>query len=137
MIRAQENFDDTIKRAFELPIFFMLGVYMPVDAWAAAPWQFAGFALMVICLRRPPAFMLLARFTGLVRDHVQAGYIAWFGPIGIAALYYAAHVEERLGDPFYLHVTSLVIAVSALLHGITAEPVARHMREYEEQRTEG
>jgi NhaP-type Na+/H+ or K+/H+ antiporter len=47
-------------------------------------------------------------------------FLGWFGPIGVAALYYALHLKEQTGDEVIWHATSLVIVASVLIHGVTS-----------------
>jgi NhaP-type Na+/H+ or K+/H+ antiporter len=49
----------------------------------------------------------------------------WFGPIGIAALFYATHAERSTDQPIVWTVASLVIFASIVVHGITATPLCR------------
>jgi NhaP-type Na+/H+ or K+/H+ antiporter len=74
-------------------------------------------------LRRLPAVLLLYRGIGqlpLLRDALFTG---WFGPIGVAALFYATlslH-ETQLGIVWA--VASLVIFSSLIVHGLSATPL--------------
>jgi NhaP-type Na+/H+ or K+/H+ antiporter len=47
-------------------------------------------------------------------------FLGWFGPVGVAALYYALHLKAETGEAVIWHATSLVIVVSVLLHGVTS-----------------
>ena len=82
-------------------------------------------ALLVLLLRRLPAVMLLApawRHSLNTRDSV---YLGWFGPLGIAAIYYSALAHSHLHDAFYWHAASALIFASIMIHGVTAAPLSR------------
>lgn len=49
-------------------------------------------------------------------------FVGWFGPIGIAAVFYALLAVERTGMELVWVVGSLVVAGSILAHGATAVP---------------
>jgi sodium/hydrogen antiporter len=88
---------------------------------------------LVIAARRLPAWLALAAVTpGLrAREMIFAG---WFGPVGIAALYYALLAEKLTGLEMLWPVTSLMICVSVIPHGITATPFSRLLGRRERQR---
>ena len=48
--------------------------------------------------------------------------MGWFGPIGIAALYYAIDAKEKTGKEDVWVLTSLVVFASTLIHGLTSSP---------------
>ncbi|HVL34773.1 MAG TPA: cation:proton antiporter [Burkholderiales bacterium] len=121
----EERVQEAINRFFTLPIFVLLGLVLPWAQWQALGWPALAFAVAVLLLRRLPAVLLVARFTpDLVhrRDRLFAG---WFGPLGIAALFYAVLAVERTGQEIVWTVASLAIAASVLAHGITAAPFTR------------
>ncbi len=51
--------------------------------------------------------------------------MGWFGPIGVAALFYAALSLREIGAQEAWVVGSLVICASILVHGVTAAPLTR------------
>ncbi|ETX29015.1 cation:proton antiporter [Roseivivax isoporae] len=122
-----EDVQEAISRLFNLPIFVLFGAVLPWSDWAALGWAGAGLALAVLLLRRPLALAATAPFAGAMVERRDAVFMGWFGPLGVAAIFYALHAEHRLGDPQAWHVTSLAVALSIALHGITA---AWGMRRY-------
>jgi len=52
----------------------------------------------------------------------DAVFFGWFGPVGVAAIYYALHAQEMLHDPRAWTITSAAVTASVLLHGVTASP---------------
>ncbi len=74
-------------------------------------------------LRRLPWLLALTPLiprAGGVRDGL---FLGWFGPIGIAALFYATLAEHQAGMHEAWVVGSLVISVSVLVHGMSAAPL--------------
>lgn len=93
---------------------------LPWREWIALGWPVLGFSLAVLLLRRP--LVLIATGLGLGAGLLRrdALFLAWFAPVGVAAMYYAILAEERTGDPLFWHATNLVIAISVLAHGVTS-----------------
>lgn len=82
------------------------------------------FALIVLFVARPVAMTLVlsrANISGVAR-----GFIAWFGPRGLNSLLLALIVIQyglAQGEQV-LAITGLVVAVSVILHGSSATPLA-------------
>jgi NhaP-type Na+/H+ or K+/H+ antiporter len=88
-------------------------------------WPLVALALLVLLLRRPPVVMLLSltwRSSLNLRDSV---YLGWFGPLGIAAIYYGTLAHSHLHDPLYWQAASAVIFASIMVHGVSAAPLSR------------
>jgi hypothetical protein len=79
----------------------------------------------VLLLRRLPAMLLICPMIPILRRRADTLFIGWFGPVGVATIYYASHVEQRLGAPFIWDVASLVICASVLVHGLTSTHLTR------------
>ena len=105
---------------FTLPIFVLTGALLPWSAWLDPGWMLLAFALAVLALRQPLAILLLIPFLKIKQR--DAMFFGWFGPVGVAAIYYALHAEETLHDPRIWAIASAVVVVSVLLHGVTASP---------------
>jgi NhaP-type Na+/H+ or K+/H+ antiporter len=115
-----ENVQEAVSKLFTLPVFVLTGTLLPWGAWLDGGWTLLLFAIAVLGLRRPLAILLLVPFLKVKRR--DAVFFGWFGPVGVAAIYYALHAEESLHDPRIWTMTSAVVAVSVLLHGVTASP---------------
>jgi sodium/hydrogen antiporter len=113
-----ENVQEAIAKLFTLPVFVLTGAMLPWGEWAKAGWPLVGFALAVLLLRRPLTLLLLAPFMRIKRR--DAVFFGWFGPIGVAAIYYALHAREELHEPQLWVFASAVVALSVLLHGVSA-----------------
>lgn len=112
---------EAINTVFILPVFTLFGLVLPWSEWAELGWLGVAFAAAVLLLRRLPLLMLFRRPLGL--GPPEAAFTGWFGPIGVAALFYLAHAAERGASGATLWAAgSLVIAASTLVHGVTATP---------------
>jgi sodium/hydrogen antiporter len=61
-------------------------------------------------------------------------FAGWFGPVGIAALYYALHAEKETGNSLVWPLTALIICASVFTHGINAAPFSRILKKGERRR---
>ncbi|CAN5733869.1 hypothetical protein BH18ACT11_BH18ACT11_11740 [soil metagenome] len=99
---------------------------LPWGAWLELGW--AGLLLVgaVLLLRRLPAVLALRRLLGPLRPKGKdVLFLGWFGPVGAAALYYAAFSLRETGIEAAWTVRSLVICASVLVHGVTATPLTK------------
>ncbi|WP_150254187.1 cation:proton antiporter domain-containing protein [Nocardiopsis deserti] len=120
----QQNIDEAVNRYLALPVFVLLGAVLPWREWVGFGPAALAFVLAVLLLRRPPVLMVLTRPLGLrPRDAAFAG---WFGPMGVSALFYAAHsVHEGVHDPRLFAAVALAVTASVVAHGVTASPLRR------------
>lgn len=130
-----ERMDEAVNRFFVLPIFVLLGMALPWGQWLELGWKGLVLVGAVLLLRRLPA--VLAVGSVLRRSHGvrDALFLGWFGPVGVAALYYATLSVREAGAHEAWVVGSLIICASVLVHGVTAAPLtnlyARRSREAE------
>ncbi len=123
---SQEEIQEAISRFFDLPIFVLLGMALPWEGWLKLGWSGLLFVAAVILLRRLPAMLALRPFLGPLRDNTKnVLFLGWFGPVGAAALYYAAFSLRETGIEEVWVVGSLVICASVLVHGVTATPLTK------------
>ncbi|MCA9629863.1 MAG: cation:proton antiporter [Myxococcales bacterium] len=120
-----ENVPATAERFLLFPVFVFFGAALPWRAWAESGWTMVSFALAVLLLRRLPLMLILHRAVPAISGPSEARFAGWFGPIGVAALFYAARLSERLSDPWIFQTASIVIASSVVAHGVTATPLVR------------
>jgi NhaP-type Na+/H+ or K+/H+ antiporter len=62
-----------------------------------------------------------------IRGLREAAFAGWFGPMGVAAIFYALLAQERTGHREIWVVGSLIVASSVLVHGATAAPLTRRL----------
>ena len=121
----EENIQEAVNKLFTLPMFVILGIALPIEAWLESGWPLLTFAILVLFLRRPPA---VAVMTPALRDPLttrDVAFVGWFGPVGVAAIYYSAYAWRHLEDPGAWHATSAVVVASILLHGGTTSTLSR------------
>ena len=121
--KPQSQIEEGVDRVLLLPVFVLFGVALPWQDWLSLGWSAALFAVGVILLRRLPFVLAMRR--PLQMGRAEALWLGWFGPIGVAALYYLSHAHEQgLHDGRVWAAGTLVVALSTLVHGVTA-PLGR------------
>jgi sodium/hydrogen antiporter len=123
---SQEDIQEAISRFFDLPIFVLLGMALPWQGWLDLGWRGPLLVVAVLLLRRLPAVLALRPLLGPLRGRAKdVLFLGWFGPIGAAALYYAAFSFRETGIEEAWVVGSLVICASVVIHGVTATPLTK------------
>lgn len=123
--RAQQRqVQEAGTRFFILPIFALLGMSIPWQGWLELWWGGVLLVLAVLLLRRLPAVLATSPLER-GRGRGEALFLGWFGPVGVAALYYANLSLRETGVEEAWTVGSLVICASVLVHGVTATPLTR------------
>lgn len=117
---SKKRVQEAVTRFFTTPVFIVLGATLPFGAWAAMGWKAAAFVAAVLLLRRLPATFALAPAMPRIRTLPQILFVGWFGPMGVASIYYTFMATRRLGLQGLWPLTSLVIAASVAAHGVTA-----------------
>ncbi len=121
----EEHVVEGIDRFFTAPIFILLGLMLPLAAWSSFSWPLFVTVALILLLRRLPLFLLFAGRTADLRSIPDSAFAGWFGPIGVAALYYVALAHHEAGTPSLWPIVSLIVVMSILLHGFTATPLSR------------
>ena len=125
--RAEVEVDETLNQFLVVPVFVILGAVLPWSEWAAMGWGGVLFVLVALFLRRLPIVLALRR--PLRGDWASVWWLGWFGPIGVAALFYVGHAHEQgITEPAVWGAATLVVAVSTVVHGLTAGPARRLYR---------
>ncbi len=119
--QSEVSVDEAMNQYLVIPVFVLLGIVLPWDAWAELGWGGLWFVLVALFLRRLPVVLALRRPLRGTWAHLV--WLGWFGPMGIAALFYLGHADEQgVTDPRLWAAGTLVIAVSTVVHGLTAGP---------------
>lgn len=115
---------EMMSRLFTIPIFVFLGLVLPWQQWFALGWRAVILVVLILLFRRLP-FLLLAK--PLLKDFKLKDrmFMGWFGPMGVAALFYCFFSLQRLQNEEIWTITSLVVFSSVLVHGTTAYPFLR------------
>src|ERR687897_3207826 len=123
---SQEEIQEAISRFFDLPIFVVLGMALPWQEWVELGWGGVLLVVAVLLLRRLPAVLVLRPLLGPLRGKTKdVLFLGWFGPVGAAALYYAAFSLRETGIEAAWTVGSLVICASVLVYGVSATPLTK------------
>jgi sodium/hydrogen antiporter len=121
--RIQEyQIQEAVNRFFALPIFALFGLLIPWPDWASLGWAALALPGFILLLRRLPVMLLGNQLLGPVGDVRNAMFLGWFGPIGIAALYYSTLAGRHVENSEICPISSLIIFSSIIVHGVTATP---------------
>ena len=125
ILERKGRVQEVITRFFDLPIFVLFGMALPWEGWLELGWIGPAMAVAVLLLRRLPVVLALKPLIGQTRGKADILFLAWFGPLGAASLYYATLSLEEVGAEEVWVVGSLIICTSILVHGATATPFSR------------
>jgi sodium/hydrogen antiporter len=109
----------------KLGVFLVFGSLFTLDALFGEGWAAVAIVLFTLLVARPAA--LFAALAGNDQvDLAQKGFMAWFGPKGVATMTFSLFVlgsavpeAERI-----VNLAALVVIVSVVVHGITDTPGA-------------
>lgn len=120
----EREVEEGVNRVLVLPVFVLFGVVLPWSAWGELGQEVAVFAVAVLVLRRLPVVFALK--SALRLDVPTAAFYGWFGPMGVAALFFVtlAHEHDAAPGPVW-PATAAVVAASTVAHGLTAAPARR------------
>jgi NhaP-type Na+/H+ or K+/H+ antiporter len=121
MVSEVLSFGDTVERLLEVLLVVLVGVALGMHwNWAAVPLAVALF----VAIRPLSAMLLLARTP---TTQAQRGLMGWFGIRGIGSLYYVSYaLNHGAGSEMASEMVGLtvsVIALSVVVHGMTARPI--------------
>jgi NhaP-type Na+/H+ or K+/H+ antiporter len=120
-----EHIQEAIDRFFTLPIFLLLGLVLPWQEWFQLGWKALLIVVAILLLRRLPVILALNPLLKPLHGFPDALFVGWFGPIGVAALYYS-HLAERLtGNHEVWVISSLLIVTSIVVFGISGTPLSK------------
>jgi len=118
----EENVQDALDLIITVVIFTLLGLVLPWQEWLLLGWKGLGLVVAILLFRRLPAFLLLNRFIPRTKGVRDSLFMGWFGPIGVAAIFYANLATHDTGISEVWYITSLIVTASVVIHGITAVP---------------
>lgn len=129
----EEKIQEMIERLFTIPIYFFLGIFLPIDEWFEAGWKILAFGFLIMLFRRMPAFLLLKPLLKKFKGIPDILILGWFGPIGVAAIFYAMQVLKKTPYHEVWVMGSFVIFLSTLIHGFTSLPLSKLYARYTNQ----
>lgn len=89
-------------------MFVIFGIALPISDWVRLGWPLLALAVLILLVRRPPVVALIRP---ALRGRLNArdiAYLGWFGPVGIAAIYYATLARAHVGDALIWHAASAI-----------------------------
>lgn len=84
----EQKIQETVLRLFTFPIFVLFRIVLPVEQWLALGWSGLALAAGVLLFRRIPMMVVFRTVVSSIHDNRDALFAGWFGPIGVAALFY-------------------------------------------------
>ena len=107
---------------------------IPWEGWIGLGWSGLLLVAAVPLLRRLPAVLTLRPLLGPLRKGYDVLFLGWFGPVGAAALYYAAFSLRETGIQEVWIVGSLIIYASVMFNGVTAKTTTKLYGRYIQNR---
>lgn len=122
----EDKVQESINRFFTLPIFVLLGAMLPWQQWVAlGGWKLGLLVVAILLLRRLPAVGLLNQWIRPIRSVPETLFVGWFGPIGVAAIFYAGFCLRRTGVEEVWPICALMICASIVVQGLSATPLTK------------
>jgi sodium/hydrogen antiporter len=119
------EFSEEAGTLMSLLVWFVFGAVMLVPGLEGATWRDVVFAVLALTVVRMVPVALSLVGAGLDRSTVA--FVGWFGPRGLASVVFGLIAVDTL-DPteakVVLAAVTVTVALSVLLHGVTASPVA-------------
>lgn len=123
----EERIQETVGQLFSLPAFMFFGLMLPWNEWSQLGWLAWTIPACVLLLRRLPGVALIGRWVPEFKNTREAALAGWFGPIGIAAIFYATYAERHTHQPLTWIIGSLMVMSSVIAHGVTATPLSKQL----------
>jgi NhaP-type Na+/H+ or K+/H+ antiporter len=120
------EFMETEGQLLMLITFFIFGAVLLPEGLNHLDWTVVGYSLLSLTVIRMLPIALSLFGTGL-RLPTQL-FLGWFGPRGLASILFVLLILERteiVHRHQILTITLVTVAMSTLLHGLTAAPFAR------------
>jgi NhaP-type Na+/H+ or K+/H+ antiporter len=127
---------ERLERLLTLVVLLLLGVAITGGLLDSLSWRGAAVGIALLLVVRPAMAWLALRMGSRPKDRVGDSTLdprerwatAFFGIRGIGSIYYLAYAtgqEEFSGADELWSTVGFVVAVSVVLHGVTATPVMR------------
>jgi NhaP-type Na+/H+ or K+/H+ antiporter len=119
----EQRIQEVFNRLFTYPIFVLFGTALPWSEWAALGRTGVAVVVGILLLRRLPMVVSVRPAVRPLDRPAATLFVGWFGPVGIAAVYYATVAARETGHDLVWPLASLVVVGSILAHGATAAPL--------------
>ena len=121
---AEQSVQESMERLTTVPIFFILGLMLPWQEWYNMGWKAPAIIALILFFKRIPAILSLMPLLPEFRyKKFSSLLVGWFGPIGVATLYYALQMKEHSGLEEAWLIPSLIVCGSTVVHGFTSVPL--------------
>jgi NhaP-type Na+/H+ or K+/H+ antiporter len=124
-IKAEYDVQQAIELLFTLLIFLLLGLAIPWQQWLGLGWKGLLLVVAILLFRRLPIILLLRHWIKPLQHWRDALFVGWFGPIGVAALFYSILASKRIENESVWVISSLLICTSVLAFGVTDTPFTK------------
>jgi sodium/hydrogen antiporter len=113
------DFSENVSAIFQVLTFFVFGAIIVATGFDGSVIALIAFILFALLAARPVA--VLFSLAGTKLPESQKGFIAWFGPKGVASMLFALFVldEPVANGSLVFDVAAFVILASILAHGLT------------------
>jgi NhaP-type Na+/H+ or K+/H+ antiporter len=117
-----ENRADDIVEIVKLAIFVVFGALLTADGLFGDGWAAVAVVVATLLVARPVAIWIALAGTSL--DTATKGFMAWFGPKGVATMTFSLFVlgERVPGAERIFNLAALCVFASVLVHGLTDTP---------------
>jgi sodium/hydrogen antiporter len=125
---------DDIIEVVKLGIFVVFGSLLALDALFADGWAAVGLVVVTLLVARSVAVWIALAGTGV--DRAEKGFIAWFGPKGVATMTFSLLVlAEGIpeGERIF-NLAALVVVCSIIVHGLSDTPGSEWLARRAERR---
>ncbi len=124
---------DDIVEIIKLGVFVVFGSLLTLGELFADGWAAVGVVVMTLLVARTVAVFIALAGTGT--DTATKGFMAWFGPRGVATMTFSLLV---LGEPIaaggqIFNLAALCVFVSVLVHGLSDTPGSEWLIRREER----
>jgi sodium/hydrogen antiporter len=113
------DFAENVSSIFHVLTFFVFGALIVATGYDSSVPALVAFVLLALLIARPLA--LWASLAGTDFRPAERGFMAWFGPKGVASMLFALYVLESEVEhaSVIFKVAAFVILASILAHGLT------------------
>ena len=113
------EFAENVSAIFQVITFFVFGALIVATGYDGDVLHLVAFIVFALLVARPLAILI-----AFVRSRLpgpQLGFIAWFGPKGVASMLFALFVlDSRVpAKPLIFSIAAFVIVSSIVAHGLT------------------
>jgi sodium/hydrogen antiporter len=118
----------------KLGVFVVFGSLLTLDGLFGDGWAAVGLVLVTLLVARTAAIWIALAGTGF--DRADKGFMAWFGPKGVATMTFSLLVLSEgipSGERIF-NLAALVVMCSVVAHGLTDTPGAEWIGRRAEKR---